>query len=494
MQTPPIRDDEPARLRALAEADVLDTAPEAAFDNLAKLAASICEVPIALVTFVDRDRQWFKARVGVPVEQTPREQSFCGHAVAANDTLIVADASTDVRFADNPLVTNDPNIRFYAGVPLRATDGLPLGTLCVIDRVPRQLSAAQMQALDMLARQASTELRLRTELARAHRVRQARALAIPARSDLAATLRAGALPTPPRPGTVLLPGELVGGRYRIERAIGEGAMGIVFSATDVRGGTGSDVQVALKLLRPELVQSTAAVDRFAREARLVMGLRNPHVARVLDVGNTETDVPFLILELLHGEDLSTTMERAGRLTAQQAVDIARQACRGVAAAHDAGVVHRDIKPGNLFLARVPGHDSPVIKVVDFGIAKAVAVDEPDARVAPALTEAKTVVGSPQYMAPEQMFGAPDVDARADVWSLGVVLYEMLAGVPPFRGETLKEVCTAVIVDAPPPLAATRPDAPPRIVELVERCLSKERDSRYPDAGALGRAVEQAVGA
>ncbi|HVY39523.1 MAG TPA: protein kinase [Polyangia bacterium] len=488
MSPPPIPANEAARQAALDRAEVLDTPPEAAFDNLAKLAASICEVPIALVTFVDRDRQWFKARVGLMREQTPREHSFCGHAVAADDTLVVPDAHADDRFATNPLVVGDPRIRFYAGVPLRAADGAALGTLCVIDRVPRQLSPAQMQALDMLARQASTELRLRNELRRVRQVRRAASPAAATEATLpegASLWASAALP--------LSPGQVVAGRYRVERAIGQGAMGIVFTARDLLAGEGG-APVALKLLRPELVQSHAAVERFAREARLVMGLRDPHIARVLDVGNTEDDLPFVIFELLEGEDLATRLDRAGKLEVPAAIDLALQACRGVAAAHEAGVVHRDIKPANLFLARLPGHNAPTVKVVDFGIAKALAVEPAEGeRQAVALTAARMVVGSPQYMAPEQMFGAPDIDARADVWSLGVVLYEMLAGVPPFVGETLKEVCNAVILRPAPPLAAAREGLSPPVVEVIERCLSKEREQRYPDAAALGRALRQAAG-
>jgi GAF domain-containing protein len=242
MQPPPIPADEETRLTALAAAQVMDTPPEVAFDNLAKLAAAICEVPIALVTFVDRHRQWFKAKVGTMIEETPREVSFCGHAVASDQPLIVQDARRDMRFADNPIVVDDPRIVFYAGVPLRATDGAALGTLCVMDRTPRQLTAAQMQALDMLARQATTELRLRRELAR---VRAARSKAVP---EVAASLS---------------PGQVVGGRYRIERAIGKGAMGIVYTALDLRA---AGTRVAVKLLRPDLIQNAASVERLARAA------------------------------------------------------------------------------------------------------------------------------------------------------------------------------------------------------------------------------------
>lgn len=150
------------RLKALAEYHILDSAPEDAFDDLARLATQICGVPIALVTLVDKERQWFKANIGLTGTETPREQAFCAHAILEPENLmIVPDATRDVRFADNPSVTGDPNIRFYAGAPLLTPAGLPLGTLCVVDRVPRQLTPSQLYSLRILGRQVSYLLELR---------------------------------------------------------------------------------------------------------------------------------------------------------------------------------------------------------------------------------------------------------------------------------------------------------------------------------------------
>src|SRR5206468_18334 len=171
----PIPPNEKKRLRVLWQYGVLDTMPEEVFDDLTELAARICEAPIALITLVDEDRQWFKSKVGVSINETSRDISFCGHAIEQSDLFIVPDATLDKRFAKNPLVTSDPKIRFYAGAPLITPDGHALGTLCVIDKVPRELRPDQKQALRVLARHVMTQLELRRhsrELARAHEDRK----------------------------------------------------------------------------------------------------------------------------------------------------------------------------------------------------------------------------------------------------------------------------------------------------------------------------------
>src|SRR5712672_1315873 len=171
----PIPPNDKKRLRVLWQYDLLDTMPEEVFDDLTELAARICEAPIALITLVDENRQWFKSKVGVTINETSRDISFCGHAICQSDLFIVPDATLDKRFAKNPLVTSEPKIRFYAGAPLITPDGYALGTLCVIDKVPRELRPDQKQALRVLARHVMTQLELRRhsrELARAHQHRE----------------------------------------------------------------------------------------------------------------------------------------------------------------------------------------------------------------------------------------------------------------------------------------------------------------------------------
>lgn len=167
---PPIALDEPDRLAALERYDVLDTPAEQAYDDLTLLASYICGTGMALISLVDEGRQWFKSRVGLELRQTERDVAFCAHAIAGRDTMIVTDALKDHRFAFNPLVQEDPEIRFYAGAPLRTADGHALGTLCVLDRKPHQLSAEQLRALEALSRQVMAQLELRRQLAEVKRM------------------------------------------------------------------------------------------------------------------------------------------------------------------------------------------------------------------------------------------------------------------------------------------------------------------------------------
>jgi two-component system, cell cycle sensor histidine kinase and response regulator CckA len=174
--TAPLPNSEIKRLKVLWQYEVLDTVPEEVFDDLTELAARICEAPIALITLVDEDRQWFKSKIGVSVSETSRDISFCAHAIKQQDLFIIPDATKDARFANNPLVVSDPKIRFYAGAPLITPDGYALGTLCVIDKVPRELRLEQQQALRVLARHVMTQLELRRhakDLAEAHKAREA---------------------------------------------------------------------------------------------------------------------------------------------------------------------------------------------------------------------------------------------------------------------------------------------------------------------------------
>ncbi len=168
---PPLPPEEPQRLEALQRYQILDTLPEQAFDDVTLLAAHICQVPIALISLVDRNRQWFKSRIGMDATETPRDIAFCAHAIAARETLVIPDALADVRFANNPLVVSDPQIRFYAGACLRVGEGHAIGTLCVMDRVPRELEPAQQEALEALSRQVMAHLELRRQLALGERFR-----------------------------------------------------------------------------------------------------------------------------------------------------------------------------------------------------------------------------------------------------------------------------------------------------------------------------------
>jgi serine/threonine protein kinase len=278
---------------------------------------------------------------------------------------------------------------------------------------------------------------------------------------------------------VLVVGTLVaGGKFRIDRMIGRGGMAMVVGATHLR----LEQPVALKVLLPDLVPVQEIVERFVREARASAQLRGEHACRVSDVGMLEDDAPYIVMELLEGKDLASLV-RAGPLPMALAAEYVLQACAGVAEAHALGIVHRDLKPANLFLTRRPD-GTPLIKVLDFGVAKA------DATRDLALTQTRTVLGSPSYMSPEQLRSAHDVDARSDIWSFGVILYELITGRRPFHGETITDLAAHIATDPTPSLAGRDPHA---LQLVIRRALAKDRAQRYPDLGSFASALAPYAG-
>jgi serine/threonine-protein kinase len=277
------------------------------------------------------------------------------------------------------------------------------------------------------------------------------------------------------------PGQVLAGKYRIERVIGQGGMGIVASVQHVQ----LEQRMALKLMLPQAMLNGDAVSRFVREARAAARISSEHVARVFDVGTLDTGEPYIAMEYLEGSDIAQLLTTQGRLAPAQAVEYLLQACEALAEAHAAGIVHRDLKPGNLFLVqRVDGQR--LVKVLDFGISKMTGASAQSN--APA-TLTSALMGSPLYMSPEQMGSSKAVDARSDVWALGVVLYEMLSGSPPFNGETLPQVCGMVLNEAPPPLAESAPGLAPLLYQAVARCLEKEPAARFQSVAELANALE-----
>jgi serine/threonine protein kinase len=277
-------------------------------------------------------------------------------------------------------------------------------------------------------------------------------------------------------------GDVIAGKYRVERVLGSGGMGVVVAAMHEE----LEQRVALKVLRPEVIDDEDAVARFAREARAAGRIRSEHVARVLDVTKTASGAPVLVMELLEGCDLERLLQMHGPLATHDAVDLVLEACEGVAAAHAVGVVHRDLKPANLFRAdRADG--TTAVKVLDFGISKVVPTPGATTRDA-GVTGAAMILGSPFYMAPEQLASTRDVDARADVWSLVVVLFELIAGTVPFDGETIPMVQTKILTAPTPSLAALRADVPPDLDTVIQRGLEKRLAQRFPDVAELARAL------
>jgi serine/threonine-protein kinase len=272
-------------------------------------------------------------------------------------------------------------------------------------------------------------------------------------------------------------GELIAGKYRVERLLGAGGMGLVFAATH----EALHERRAIKLLQPKGGDRAELCERFLREAQTAARLRSEHVARVHDVGTLDGGVPYMVMEYVEGTDLSTFLRRRGPLPVDEAVLYALQACEALAEAHRLGIVHRDIKPANLFVTRSTD-GSPSIKVLDFGIAK----------TASRLTDVGVVLGTPRYMPPEQLRATRDVDARADLWALGIVLYEMLAGRTPFQGTT-SELYEAIFERDPAPPSAHRAGLPDGLDAVVLRCLEKHRERRYPHVAALAEALAPFAG-
>src|SRR5215472_14961915 len=265
-------------------------------------------------------------------------------------------------------------------------------------------------------------------------------------------------------------GEILGGKYRIERMLGSGGMGFVMLATHLE----LDQLVAVKLLLPHVAQNPETVTRFLREAKAATRIRSQHVVRVLDVGRLDSSAPFMVMEYLDGADLAGILAKTGPLPITVAVDYVLQAGEAIAEAHTRGIVHRDLKPGNLFLTRMPG-GAPCIKVLDFGISK---IAGSDSAQGSGLTTTTMILGTPSFMSPEQMRSTRDVDARADIWSLGAILYALLSGAPPYVGESTADVCAKIIRDPPPPLRAARTDVPEAVERAVIRCLEKAVEQRF----------------
>jgi tRNA A-37 threonylcarbamoyl transferase component Bud32 len=495
----PIPRDEEARLSALSRCRVLDTPPERIFDDVAQLASQLCGAPIALVSLIDRSRQWFKARVGLDFAETSRGASLCAHAIVAKGPMVVRDARADARFAGHALVTGPTQIRFYAAVPLVVDDGHALGTVCVMDRVPRDLTPAQVRGLVALARRTSAELSLRSCVRSQEREPDDEESVLTTgyvvrsvprnRSEEAHVAPPGSSAHGPRTSTSrkraaelpVEPGSVVGSRYRIEKKLGAGGMGVVASALDLRRNT----PVAIKFMHPSAAADPHAMRRFAREAQVLFSLESEHVARVLDFGRLESDAPYIVMERLEGLDLAAHIERQDTLSVTESVAILRQACDAVQVAHEQGILHRDLKPANLFLTYTPDRQLR-LKVLDFGISKLLEPDERDLETA--LTSAASELGSPRYMAPEQMLSAAEADVRSDVWSLGIVLFEMLTGKVPFTGPTRLEVCCSVLISPLPSLLELRPDVPPALVSVVTRCLQKQAELRYQTVRELETAL------
>jgi serine/threonine protein kinase len=275
----------------------------------------------------------------------------------------------------------------------------------------------------------------------------------------------------------LEPGAWIADRYRVLRKIGEGGMGVLYACLD----SVLSREVAVKLMQRSLAAEPLLAERLMREAQLAAQLRR-HVAQVFDCGMLETGEPYIVMELLSGRDLYAVLRDSGPLTPNELATVMLQVCDGLEEAHAKDIIHRDLKPENLFCATEPDGSS-VIKIVDFGVSKQIT-----ARRMRAQTNPTESVGSPQYMSPEQISAPSEVDARTDIWSLGVVMFELLTGAVPFNGPGAAQVCASVLTDAVPPLSDYRTDVPPALEFIVLRCLEKKREQRFSSVAELAAAL------
>ena len=282
-----------------------------------------------------------------------------------------------------------------------------------------------------------------------------------------------------------LTGQVIGERYRISKPLGVGGFGVVYVAEHVVTGR----KFAVKVLLADLGKHAKIADRFIREAKTTAKIDHENIVEIVDVGRTDAGALYFSMELLKGETLAELRTREGRLPYPRAVAMILQVCRALQAAHAHAIVHRDLKPANIFRTTRAGNPD-FIKILDFGIAKLL---EQDGESGPALTSRHEILGTPLYMSPEQAAG-DTVDVRTDIYSTGVILFELLAGKRPFSGKSHAEVLRAVIAGRSLPLATAAPDlvVPPALVAAISRAMATEPDERFPDMTAMIAALEAAV--
>jgi serine/threonine-protein kinase len=278
------------------------------------------------------------------------------------------------------------------------------------------------------------------------------------------------------------PGSRIDDKYVIEGVIGEGGLGVVVKARHVQ----LEQYVAIKYLKPYSLSLPGIVERFVREARLAARIKNEHAVKVQDVDMLENGIPYMVMEYLEGKDLGRVVEE-GPLPLQVAIEYVLQATEALAEAHALGIVHRDLKPDNLFLTQRPGGSS-IVKIFDFGISKAGA-KRPSGRRERAITQVNDRFGTPGFMSPEQLQSS-DVDARADIWALGVVLFELVTGKMPFEGDDLVQLFTSVLTKPPISVLTLLPGAPKELDTIIRRCLEKNPQDRYRNVAELAQDLVQ----
>jgi serine/threonine protein kinase len=277
--------------------------------------------------------------------------------------------------------------------------------------------------------------------------------------------------TMPEPKAQLI-GKVIAGNYKITKVLGQGGMGLVFQARQLS----LERDVAVKVLLAPLAMDKEILERFQREARGASNIGHSGIVQVFDMGYLKEGPPFIVMELLDGEDLRHKLNHDGALEAGEAIPIVLQLCDALQAAHDKGIIHRDLKPDNIYLVPRRGK-GPIVKILDFGLSKFKSADK-------TITNTGTLLGTPNYMAPEQIAGAADIDARADLYAVGAIFYEMMTGRMAYEGTTIQSIFYKIMSENPPPPRTLRPDIPPGVEGVILKAMAKERADRYADLGQM----------
>ncbi len=275
------------------------------------------------------------------------------------------------------------------------------------------------------------------------------------------------------------PGDVIDNKYRVVRLIGEGGMGTVYEGENTRISR----RVAIKVLRAEAANRPELAARFEREARAAAQIGSKHVCDVLDLGDLPNGDSYLVMEFLDGEDLASRLKSLGRMPDAEALSVAYQLTEGLATMHEAGIIHRDLKPANVFLSK-GAHGRDTVKILDFGVSKF--ASQPNDSLH--MTATGAVMGTPLYMSPEQARGAKDIDARSDLYAVGVVLYKAVTGKLPFRGDNFNEILFKIALEIPPPVMELAPDVDPAFAAIIERAMAKDPTDRYQTARELNQAL------
>ncbi len=453
--------EDPDRLQALRQCCLLDTEAEAAFERLTRLATRVMGAPVSLVSLVTADRQFFKSAVGLDLKETPLSHSFCQHVVATGEPLVIADARTHPLVKDN-LAIPDLNVIGYLGLPLSTSDGHEIGSLCVIHGEPHHWTEDEIDLLRELATSVMMEIELRVKMLLQEQSDE-RFI-----SDTDLYGKSGGAHPAGRFGV-----------YVVQERIGRGGMCEVFRCQhEVLG-----VTVAVKRLLAMHADLPNFQTRFQREAKIVSQLKHPHIIRVFDFG-IEEDKAYMVMEHINGETLETVIDRQAPLPLKETISIGQDVASALDYAHEQGVIHRDVKPANIMLRRElqdgEKTDSYQATLMDFGIAKM-------AKDTNRITR-EGALGTLAYISPEQIENAVSADYRADIYSLGVVLYEMLTGQPPFPSTSAAQLIHSHLSLPVPDPRTLNPDLPHHVAAALERALSKDPLLRFGSASEFIQAL------